>query len=92
MKIDSISRTIAHPVNPVPRTGSHESPGAIPFRATARALSRASGQFLSGIRAIPARFLSGRRRHDAGVCELEQRMFELETHKLSTLHLGGFLR
>jgi hypothetical protein len=82
MKIDSISRTIAHPVNPVPRTGSHESAGAIPFRATARALSRA----------IPARFLSGCRRHDAGVCELEQRMFELETHKLSTLHLGGFLR
>jgi hypothetical protein len=64
----------------------------MPFRATARALACASGHFLSRICATPRRVLLGRRRHDAGACELEQRMFELETHKVSTLHLGGFLR
>lgn len=92
MKTDSISRTIPRAVKPVPRVRSPESSSAIPFRSTARCLARASGQFLTWLRASPARFLTGRRRHDAGADELEQRMFELEVQKLSTLHLGGFLR
>jgi hypothetical protein len=92
MKIAPIFRTTSRPVKPEPRTGAHELAGTMPFHETARTSARASGQFLSRIRAILARFLLGRRRHDAGVCDLERRMFELETHKISTRYLGGFPR
>jgi hypothetical protein len=92
MKIDPTFRTTSRPVKPGRRTGAHELAATMPFHATARSLACASGQLLRRIRAIPARFLLGRRRHDAGVCDLERRMFELETHKISIRYLGGFPR
>jgi hypothetical protein len=92
MKIESTPRAMARPTKPEPGIGSGDTSSAMRCRATAHVLARASDQLLSLLRAIHPRFLPSRRPREAGVCDLSQCMFELETHKLATLHLGSFRR
>jgi hypothetical protein len=89
MKTDLPLPGILQAKPPVPRSGYHESRFAMLLFAAAQASTRLSRRFVDLINGTRVRGRSGRKNPEATLCDVDQRAFELEMHKLEALHLGG---